>query len=291
MLDKPREIDYTGLVGNSPPGCGRPNAHYNLASSKRQIAQQGKETTPLVWVGVSRRCYALFASPTLEPTYTKWMVSFSMSTSKLQRYTSHWLSVHLGQYTIRENTRPDWLIMPDGARLELDFYIEELETAIEIQGAQHYVYTPHFHKDYNDFKRQVERDRFKRRECAEMGISLLEASNIAEVNEIVLKLSGIKVEYAMHPNAVKQQREIKKRRRKEKRSMFGMYPNTIKKHLAKMRKVLIKIERGGIITQTHKHRLHTGVKAISQYQEATKPIRFGPSAKWIIREASRVIGL
>lgn len=100
-----------------------------------------------------------------------------MSTSKLQRRVSELLSIHLGRYTIRENIRPDWLITPEGARLELDFYIEELETAIEVQGAQHYIYVSHFHQTHDRFLQRLEWDDFKREYCARRGIHLIEIDN------------------------------------------------------------------------------------------------------------------
>jgi len=79
-----------------------------------------------------------------------------VSTSKLQRQVSALLSTHLGQYTIRENYRPEWL-----GGLELDFYIEELEVGIEVQGRQHFEYTPMFHASYGAFLEQKERDEQK----------------------------------------------------------------------------------------------------------------------------------
>lgn len=54
-----------------------------------------------------------------------------MATSKLQKYTSSLLGKHFGEYTIRENHRPEWMMSRDGKRLELDFFIEELNFAIE----------------------------------------------------------------------------------------------------------------------------------------------------------------
>lgn len=100
-----------------------------------------------------------------------------MSTSKLQRYVSQQLSVHFGQYTIRENTYPTWLTAPEGERLELDFLIEELNIAIEVQGKQHYTYVPHFHGGYDGFLKRLEWDEVKRRKCQEMEIALIEIAS------------------------------------------------------------------------------------------------------------------
>ena len=117
--------------------------------------------------------------PTWGPTYTQGLV-FIVSTSKLQRQVSNLLSTHLGQFTIRENYRPDWLSTQHG-RLELDFYIEELETAIEVQGRQHYVYTPHFHSEENGFVAQLERDAAKSRVCRQRGVKLIEIDRYDEL--------------------------------------------------------------------------------------------------------------
>ncbi len=86
---------------------------------------------------------------------------------------------------IRENIRPDWLITELGERLELDFYIEEWNTAIEVQGQQHYVYTPFFHKSYDDFLSSQRRDNFKKRQCSNYGIQLIEVSDEDEVMQFI----------------------------------------------------------------------------------------------------------
>ena len=104
-----------------------------------------------------------------------------MSTSKLQKEVSMALSIHLGGYTIRENTRPEWLTDDTGARLELDFTIEELNVAIEVQGAQHYVFTPHFHSNHKAFVAAMRRDEFKQRACLERGVKLHEVASSSEI--------------------------------------------------------------------------------------------------------------
>jgi len=154
-----------------------------------------------------------------------------VSTSKLQRYTSNLLSVHLGKYTIRENARPDWLIMPDGARLELDFYIEELRAAIEVQGNQHYIYIPHFHKTHAGFKQQLKRDRFKSKQCASIGITLFEVDNENDASDVVLDLAGKRHRYKTHLNAIEQGKKIYTiGSHRRNTGIFGEYPRTICKH-------------------------------------------------------------
>jgi hypothetical protein len=103
----------------------------------------------------------------------------------LQRQVSSELSIHFGGYTIRENIRPQWLYGDYGERLELDFLIEELDIAIEVQGKQHYVYTPHFHNSRDAFQKQVRRDQRKKEICYSAGLMLLEVSSPSEIPSIM----------------------------------------------------------------------------------------------------------
>jgi len=57
--------------------------------------------------------------------------------------------------------------------LELDCYNENLRLAIEYNGIQHYKYTPFFHKTPRDFLSQIERDRIKKKICAQNNIFLI----------------------------------------------------------------------------------------------------------------------
>lgn len=144
-----------------------------------------------------------------------------MSTSKLQRETSAALSTHFGQYTIRENTRPAWLTDDTGARLELDFIIEELNVAIEVQGAQHYVYTPHFHGTYTSLQMTIERDTFKQETCKARGMVFFE---VATESDLIYALEGI---YQLTPDYTPQKILFEvfystcKQRNKEKRRTFA----------------------------------------------------------------------
>lgn len=104
-----------------------------------------------------------------------------MPSSKLQRRVSEFLSVHFGKYKIQECIRPDWLLTEDGNRLELDFYIEELELAIEVQGEQHYKYIEHFFGNISEFEKRLEYDRIKKGICQARGINLVEICDEADV--------------------------------------------------------------------------------------------------------------
>ncbi len=107
-----------------------------------------------------------------------------MATSRLQKEVSRLLSIYFGKYTIRENIRPDWLIC-NCERLELDFYVEELEVAIEVQGQQHYRFVPLFHGDFDGFKKRLVYDEQKRIICAKRGIRLFEVSSLDEIYPLI----------------------------------------------------------------------------------------------------------
>lgn len=67
-----------------------------------------------------------------------------------------------------------WLRNPrTGRSLELDGYSHALHMAFEFDGAQHFHYTPGFHKTRENFKRMQERDQTKDRLCKENGILLV----------------------------------------------------------------------------------------------------------------------
>lgn len=106
-----------------------------------------------------------------------------MPTSKLQRQVSNYLHEN-SSYLIRENYRPDWLISDRGTRLELDFYIDEIKLAIEVQGIQHYVYVEYFHKDANGFKQRLLDDRYKKDYCEHHGIRFVEIASDSEISEL-----------------------------------------------------------------------------------------------------------
>ncbi len=143
-----------------------------------------------------------------------------MPTSRLQKRVSQLLSIHLGQYTIRENTRPEWL-----GGLELDFYVEELGIAIEVQGAQHYRYIPHFHLTPDGFQDQLGRDATKRDMCRARGLTLYDVATEDEAIDAIEKTTCIQVPYKPHPNyvahavALQDQAATKKPAKKLERSM------------------------------------------------------------------------
>ena len=94
---------------------------------------------------------------------------YFVMTSKLEAYLSKELYTRFGQFSIRQNYRPDWL---NG--LELDFYIDELKLAAEVQGAQHYTFVEFFHRNEKNFEDQKQRDANKSYLCRLHKIELIE---------------------------------------------------------------------------------------------------------------------
>lgn len=120
-----------------------------------------------------------------------------MATSKLQKYVGELLDKKFPQYSIQENSRPDWLISPNLTRLELDYFIPELKIAFEIQGDQHYKFIPFFHKDYADFEKRQKYDKEKRNLCEGRGIKLIEISGTLDA---IMAVDNIENDYVQQPN-------------------------------------------------------------------------------------------
>jgi len=80
--------------------------------------------------------------------------------------------------------RPDFLKYTSGKNLELDGYNEQLGIAFEYQGIQHRTFTPRFHKTKEDFKKQVQRDIYKKKICEDRGIRLLEIPDTVPYDDL-----------------------------------------------------------------------------------------------------------
>lgn len=86
--------------------------------------------------------------------------------------------------------RPPWLRNPlTGRNLEIDAWCEELKLACEFQGYQHTVFPNRFHKTFDQFLAQQQRDKFKAQTLASLGIRLLEVPHTVCVEEIPSFLS------------------------------------------------------------------------------------------------------
>jgi hypothetical protein len=71
--------------------------------------------------------------------------------------------------------RPDFLKNEaTGRNLEIDLFCKELNLAVEIQGIQHYKFSPKFHLTEQQFQEQQQRDQMKAHKCRQRGIKLIE---------------------------------------------------------------------------------------------------------------------
>lgn len=213
-----------------------------------------------------------------------------MSTSKLQRRTSELLSAHLAQYTIRENTRPEWL---EG--LELDFYVEELGIAIEVQGVQHYRYIPHFHLTPEGFQDQLRRDTIKRDICQVHGIDLFDVASEDDAINIIEKAAGIQVLYEPHPNFVSYmlalQNQVtaqKSRRSRRKHSAKTPYKARTKKdQIHRWENQIIKLQKRIERELANGHETGTLEKAIEKRETKIKNYRMKYQEKLEHRNARK----
>jgi hypothetical protein len=61
-----------------------------------------------------------------------------------------------------------------GYNLEIDLYNDDLKLGVEVQGDQHYKFTPFFHRNKETFMLQRYRDEMKKEKCKKEGITLIE---------------------------------------------------------------------------------------------------------------------
>ena len=81
--------------------------------------------------------------------------------------------------------RPDFLKNPEtGRNLEIDCYNEDLKIGVERNGIQHYVYPNFTNQSYDDFIKQVRRDKFKIKQCNRNGVYLMIVPYTVKNNEI-----------------------------------------------------------------------------------------------------------
>lgn len=70
------------------------------------------------------------------------------------------------------------------SNLELDCFNEELATAIEYNGEQHYNFTPYFHRSKESFYNIRYRDDMKMRLCKENGVNLIIVPYTVAIDDI-----------------------------------------------------------------------------------------------------------
>ena len=93
-------------------------------------------------------------------------------------------------------SRPKWLVNPVTKRpLELDMYNHEKKIAFEYDGAQHNVFTPHYHGNQEHFEYRKSLDKLKMQLCHNAGVRLVRISykdiSLQNIPETVQKLQNI----------------------------------------------------------------------------------------------------
>jgi len=104
--------------------------------------------------------------------------------SKANRYSIKWEDKSRSklQFGVKQFLLPYWcsdVVFEEfpvaGTRLTLDFYNANKKVAVEVQGAQHLKYTPHFHvPSKSTFLGQIRRDNMKQSFCEINRIVLVE---------------------------------------------------------------------------------------------------------------------
>ena len=80
---------------------------------------------------------------------------------------------------------PDWLKNPEtGRNLEIDCACLKLMVGCEYQGSQHYVYPNFFHRSYEDFVKQTQRDNYKAQQCDRVGFYLITVPYTVKLDDI-----------------------------------------------------------------------------------------------------------
>ena len=121
--------------------------------------------------------------------------------SKASRYSISWdgKSRSKLQFGVKQFLLPYWsadVVFEEfpvaGTRLTLDFYNANKNIAVEVQGAQHLKYTPHFHgSSKSTFLGQIRRDNTKQEFCKINNVTLVEVYPKDILNEDLFKSFGV----------------------------------------------------------------------------------------------------
>ena len=98
---------------------------------------------------------------------------FCATEGKTERKITNFLKEVFGKKSFIK-VKPEFLRNPEtGLKLEIDAYSKKLNLAIEINGEQHYKYSPYFHKNEQSFFKVQKRDNWKYSEIKKRKINLI----------------------------------------------------------------------------------------------------------------------
>lgn len=116
---------------------------------------------------------------------------------KIRKYIIDWEepSRSKRQFTVKQFIKSEWknqVVFEElpvaGTKMSLDFYNATKKIAIEVQGAQHTKYVPHFHNNQKiNFFHQLRRDKQKKEFCEINGIKLIEIHDKDKLDQGMLK--------------------------------------------------------------------------------------------------------
>lgn len=89
-----------------------------------------------------------------------------------------------------EVTLPGTSTQVNKKALYADFFIPNLRIVIEVQGEQHYLFSPFFHNSKKDFYLSLARDRDKKEFCRINGFTLIELPYTENIDEWRQRISS-----------------------------------------------------------------------------------------------------
>lgn len=104
--------------------------------------------------------------------------------SKLHAKTRVFLKELFPNHLILEEvTLPGSKVSGVCSYLRLDFLLPQLDLAVEVHGEQHYKFTDIYHKDINDYRIAVKRDKYKIEWCELNKLTIVELKYNESIDE------------------------------------------------------------------------------------------------------------
>lgn len=157
-----------------------------LEMSRESIRQSVVRLAQAGWVFTylqpgRRRGYLVYSC--LPPNVEQLVASMLTQRRTTVTYFSEWLMRCLLDFLVADrvhldNAHPDWLITPEGSRLQLDRWYFNADVAFEFQGPQHFQKGDLFVRTDRELSRRLQYDGEKIRLCSLQGIELVEVQGL-----------------------------------------------------------------------------------------------------------------